>query len=185
MNFIEQLRTLDPRDIGRWPLAVRGSSSDLLFMVLVGLRAGTCSSGTTTAPCCRKKSRTSRTCAPIRDQAAARREPGSVQGAAGGNGAQLRRHVAAVAGQNRSAESAGRYFADRSGRGPQEKLFQPAPESSKGFYAELPIHIRLGGQLPPVRRVLERHRRTAAHRDAARHLNYRRWMPQEATTTIW
>ena len=30
MNFFDQLRTLDPRDVGRWPLAVRG------FFVVLG-----------------------------------------------------------------------------------------------------------------------------------------------------
>ena len=30
MNFFDQLRSLDPRDVGRWPVAVRG------FFVLLG-----------------------------------------------------------------------------------------------------------------------------------------------------
>ena len=33
MNFIDQLRTLDPRDVGRWPLAVRGFFVLLIFLV--------------------------------------------------------------------------------------------------------------------------------------------------------
>ena len=33
MNFIEQLRTLDPRDVGRWPLAVRGFFVVLIFVI--------------------------------------------------------------------------------------------------------------------------------------------------------
>jgi len=33
MNFIDQLRTLDPRDVGRWPLAVRGFFVLLIFFV--------------------------------------------------------------------------------------------------------------------------------------------------------
>jgi len=33
MNFIDQLRTLDPRDVGRWPLAVRGFFVLLIFIV--------------------------------------------------------------------------------------------------------------------------------------------------------
>ena len=32
MNLIEQLRTLDPRDPGRWPLAVRGFFVGIVFI---------------------------------------------------------------------------------------------------------------------------------------------------------
>ena len=36
MNFIEQLRTLDPRDVGRWPLAIRGFFILLIFTICAG-----------------------------------------------------------------------------------------------------------------------------------------------------
>jgi type IV pilus assembly protein PilO len=34
MNLIEELQTLDPRDPGRWPLAIRASAVGLFFVVL-------------------------------------------------------------------------------------------------------------------------------------------------------
>jgi len=34
MNFFDQLRTMDPRDVGRWPLAVRGFFIALGFAVV-------------------------------------------------------------------------------------------------------------------------------------------------------
>ena len=56
--------------------------------------------------------------------------------------------------------------------GLQEKLFQPGSEKSNGFYAELPIKIKLVGSVPSIRRFRERHRRVAAHRHAARHSDH-------------
>ncbi len=53
--------------------------------------------------------------------------------------------------------------------GLQEKLFQPGSEKGNGFYAELPIKIKLVGTLSRFRQFRQRHRRSAAHRHAARH----------------
>ena len=36
MNLIEELRTLDPRDPGRWPLVIRGLFVVLIFVVCAG-----------------------------------------------------------------------------------------------------------------------------------------------------
>ena len=36
MNFLEELKTLDPRDPGRWPLAVRAFFVALIFTVCAG-----------------------------------------------------------------------------------------------------------------------------------------------------
>ncbi len=33
MKFFDQLRTLDPRDVGRWPLPVRGFFIAVIFAV--------------------------------------------------------------------------------------------------------------------------------------------------------
>ncbi len=33
MKFVDQLRTLDPRDVGRWPLAVRAFFIAVIFAV--------------------------------------------------------------------------------------------------------------------------------------------------------
>ena len=39
MNLIEELRSLDPRDPGRWPLAVRAGAVGICFLVLSGVLA--------------------------------------------------------------------------------------------------------------------------------------------------
>ena len=36
MNFFDQLRSLDPRDVGRWPLAVRAFFVALAFVAVTG-----------------------------------------------------------------------------------------------------------------------------------------------------
>src|SRR5258705_382541 len=36
MNLMEELQSLDPRDPGRWPLAVRAAAVGLCFLVLTG-----------------------------------------------------------------------------------------------------------------------------------------------------
>ena len=63
MNFLEQLRTLDPRDVGRWPAAVRVLLRRPRLPRADAASAGTCSSGTTTGRCCKRRSRTNSTCA--------------------------------------------------------------------------------------------------------------------------
>ena len=37
MNLLEQLKTLDPKDVGRWPLPVRAFFIALVFLVVTGL----------------------------------------------------------------------------------------------------------------------------------------------------
>jgi len=37
MNFLEQLRQLDPRDVGRWPFLFRALGVGLVFAVTAGL----------------------------------------------------------------------------------------------------------------------------------------------------
>ena len=50
----------------------------------------------------------------------------------------------------------------------QQKLFQPQPQVKQGFLRRAADQDPPDRQLPPVGRVRQRHRRAAAHRDAAR-----------------
>ena len=36
MNFLEELRSLDPNDIGRWPLLFRALFIGILFVLVLG-----------------------------------------------------------------------------------------------------------------------------------------------------
>ncbi len=53
--------------------------------------------------------------------------------------------------------------------GLQEKLFQPGGEKSNGFYAELPIKIKLVGTYHDFGNFVSGIAALAAHRHAARH----------------
>ena len=147
MNLIEQLRTLDPRD--RRPLAAARCA------------ASSCCSSSSSArafawymfvwnddrPVLQKAEADEldlRSQFENKQQRAANLDAYKAQ--LGGNGAQLRRHAAAVARQDRGAEPAGRHFPDRPRGGPAGEAV-PARRASrrKGFYAELPIKIRLVG----------------------------------------
>ena len=37
MNLLEELQSLDPRDPGRWPLAVRAGAVGLCFLILTAV----------------------------------------------------------------------------------------------------------------------------------------------------
>ena len=176
--------SLDPRDPGRWPLVVRGFFVALIFVVCAGF-AWYLRCGTRTVRCCRRPRRTSWICArqfENKQQRAANLDAYKAQLA------EMERSFGAMLRQLPGKTEVPNLLVDISqtglAAGLTEKLFQPGAEKSNGFYAELPIKIRLVGLLPPVRRVRERHRGVAAHRDAARHPDQRRSMRRAAATTI-
>ena len=145
MNLLEELRSLDPRDPGRWPLPIRAGAVAIAFLVLLG--AGHLLPGVERAA------------------------PGA--GAVAAEEQTLRqefqdKHAKAVnlelyKQQLKDIErSFGALLRQLPGRtevpnllvdisqtglaaGLEEKLFQPQPEQKKDFYAELPIKIRLTG----------------------------------------
>jgi type IV pilus assembly protein PilO len=145
MNFVEELRRLDPRDPGRWPLLFRALAIALLFVVLTVAFIYF---------------------VPIQNQAPdldrARQEEQDLmrtfderqRKAANFEGykAQLKemeRSFGAMLRQLPGRTEVPSLLVDISqtglAAGLQEKLFQPAPEVRKDFYAELPIKIRLTG----------------------------------------
>jgi type IV pilus assembly protein PilO len=145
MNFFEELKHLDLKDVGRWPLLFRALAISLLFLVLTAALIYF---------------------VPIRSQM-----PDLDR--ARGEEADLMRtfdekqrkaaNIDAYKAQLKEMESSfGAMLRQLPGRtevpsllvdisqtglaaGLQEKLFQPAPEVKKDFYAELPIRIRLTG----------------------------------------
>ena len=146
MNIIEELRSLDPRDPGRWPLPVLAGAVGAAFLALSAL-------GIYFFVWNEQRPRLQQFAAEeqklrqeFRDKHAKAVNLERLQAAAEGHRALLRRPAAPAARQDRGAEPAGGYLADRTcGRALQEKLFQPQPEQRKDFYAELPIKIRLTG----------------------------------------
>ena len=117
MNLLEELRSLDPRDPGRWPLPVRAGAvagwpswcSRRCRHLLLGLER--------TAPAAAAVRRRGAAAAQeFRDKHAKAVNLERLQAAAEGHRALLRRDAAPAAGQDRGAEPAGGHLADRPGR---------------------------------------------------------------------
>ena len=145
MNFLEQLRTLDPRDIGRGPAAVRFAFVGLAFMVLVAF-GWYFFVWNDDRPLLLKEEQNEqdlRAQFENKQQRAANLEAYKVQLA------EMERSFGALLRQLPGKTEVPNLLVDISqtglAAGLTEKLFQPAPEKGNGFYAELPIHIRLVG----------------------------------------
>jgi type IV pilus assembly protein PilO len=145
MNFIDQLRTLDPRDVGRWPLPVRGFFVLLIFVVCSAFlwymfvwddNRATLQRAEADELDLRKQFES-------KQQRAANLDAYKVQLG------EMERSFGAMLRQLPGKTEVPNLLVDISqtglAAGLQEQLFQPGAELSKGFYAELPIKIRLVG----------------------------------------
>ncbi len=145
MNILEELRSLDPRDPGRWPLPVLASAVLLAFLVV---------SGVLIYMLVWNEQR------PRLQQFAAQeqqlRQEFREKHAKAVNLEQykqqlkdIERSFGALLRQLPGKTEVPSLLVDISqtglAAGLQEKLFQPQPEQKKDFYAELPIKIRLTG----------------------------------------
>ena len=145
MNFFEQLRSLDPRDVGRWPLAVRGFFVALAFVALTGI-GWYFFVWDDDRPVLQKAEQDEldlRAQFETKQQRAANLEAYKLQLG------EMERSFGAMLRQLPGKTEVPNLLVDISqtglAAGLQEKLFQPGAEKSNGFYAELPIHIRLVG----------------------------------------
>jgi len=145
MKFIDQLRTLDPRDIGRWPLEVRGFFVGLIFVV--------CAAFTwymfvwsDDRPVLLKAEADE---LDLRKQFESKQQRAANLDAYKAQLGEMERSFGAMLRQLPGKTEVPNLLVDISqtglAAGLQEKLFQPGGEQSKGFYAELPIKIRLVG----------------------------------------
>jgi type IV pilus assembly protein PilO len=145
MSILDDLKTLDPNDPGRWPLPVRAGAVALCF---VALAAGLFWYFVWTDQ------------KPLLDQAVV--EEGDLRNtfkAKHSKAVNLAVYQQQLADIERSFGALLRQLPGRTevpnllvdisqvgvGAGLEEKLFQPSPEVKKDFYAELPIKIRLTG----------------------------------------
>ena len=145
MNVMEELRSLDPRDPGRWPLAVRAGAVALCFIVLSCVLTYVFV-WDEQVPELQKHEDTEqqlRTEFKTKHAKAVNLEVYKQQLK------DIERSFGALLRQLPGKTEVPNLLVDISqtglGAGLQEKLFQPAGEQSKGFYAELPIRIRLVG----------------------------------------
>ena len=145
MKFIDQLRTLDPRDVGRWPLAVRGFFILLIFAVCAGI-AWYMLVWNDNRPVLQKAEADEMD---LRSQFESKQQRAANLDAYKAQLGEMERSFGAMLRQLPGKTEVPNLLVDISqtglAAGLQEKLFQPAGEQTKGFYAELPIRIRLVG----------------------------------------
>src|ERR1700729_2397776 len=145
MNFFDQLRSLDPRDVGRWPVAVRG------FFVLLGF-AVVAAAGwyfflwNDERPLLQKAEADE---LDLRTQFENKQQRAANLDAYKQQLGEMERSFGALLRQLPGKTEVPNLLVDISqtglSAGLEEKLFQPQPEQKKDFYAELPIKIRLTG----------------------------------------
>ena len=145
MSLIEELQTLDPRDPGRWPLAIRASAVGLFFMVLTVAfiyffvwddQRPELQRREDTEQQLRNEFKTKHAKAVNLDLYKQQLKD-------------IERSFGALLRQLPGKTEVPSLLVDISqtglSAGLEEKLFQPQAEQKKDFYAELPIRIRLTG----------------------------------------
>jgi type IV pilus assembly protein PilO len=145
MNLLEELRSLDPRDPGRWPLPVLGGAVALAFLAvaLVGMYLLVWNGQRPELQ--RRQDEEQQLRQQFRDKHAKavnldiyKQQLKDIERSFG---ALLRQLPGKTEVPNLLVDISQTGLA----AGLQEKLFQPEPEVKKDFYAELPIKIRLTG----------------------------------------
>ncbi len=147
MNFVEQLRQLDVKDIGRWPLLFRALGIGLILIVMSILLVWYFVIGDNgNLPLLRKAEAEQKSLWETFDQKqrkAANLESYRQQLA------EIERTFGAMLRQLPGKTEVPSLLVDISqtglASGLQERLFQPGGETKKDFYAELPIKIQLTG----------------------------------------
>jgi len=145
MNFLEQLKTIDPKDVGRWPLPVRAFFVAMIFVAATGL-AWYLFVWDTDRPVLLKAEAEEQD---LRQQFDTKQQRAANLGAYKAQLADMEKSFGAMLRQLPGKTEVPNLLVDISqtglAAGLEEKLFQPSSEQSKGFYAELPIKIRLVG----------------------------------------
>jgi type IV pilus assembly protein PilO len=135
MNLLDEMRTLDPKDPGRWPLAIRAFFVVLIFLVWNEDR-----------PVLQKAEADE---VDLRSQFENKQQRAANLDAYKAQLAEMERSFGAMLRQLPGKTEVPSLLVDISqtglAAGLQEKLFQPGAEKSNGFYAELPIKIKLVG----------------------------------------
>jgi type IV pilus assembly protein PilO len=145
MNLLEELKNLDPKDVGRWPLLFRAAAIGLLFVVLTGVLVYFVpySRYMPDLEVARKEEQDLMQTFDDKQKKAANVDAFKAQLK------EMERSFGAMLRQLPGRTEVPSLLVDISqtglAAGLQEKLFQPAPEVKKDFYAELPIRIRLTG----------------------------------------
>jgi type IV pilus assembly protein PilO len=145
MKFFDQLQSLDPRDVGRWPLAVRGFFIAMIFAVCAAF-GWYMFVWNDDRPLLQKAESDE---LDLRRQFESKQQQAANLDAYKLQLAEMERSFGAMLRQLPGKTEVPSLLVDISqtglAAGLQEKLFQPSGEKGNGFYAELPIKIRLVG----------------------------------------
>ena len=145
MNFFDQLRTIDPRDVGRWPLPVRGFFIGVIFAVFAAF-GWYMFVWNDDRPVLQKAEADE---LDLRGQFESKQQRAANLDAYKVQLAEMERSFGAMLRQLPGKTEVPNLLVDISqtglAAGLQEKLFQPGSEKGNGFYAELPIKIKLVG----------------------------------------
>jgi type IV pilus assembly protein PilO len=147
MNFLEQLRSLDFKDIGRWPFMFRALGVGLVFVVVAVLLVWYFVTGENgILPDLRRAEAEQQQLWQTFDEK--QRKAANLE-AYRQQLAEIERTFGAMLRQLPGRTEVPSLLVDISqtglAAGLQERLFQPGGESRKDFYAELPIKIQLTG----------------------------------------
>jgi type IV pilus assembly protein PilO len=145
MNLLEELRSLDPRDPGRWPFAIRVGAVALAFVVVTGLLTYYFV-WTEERPELQQHEAEEQT---LRAEFKTKHAKAVNLEVYKQQLKDIERSFGALLRQLPGKTEVPSLLVDISqtglGAGLQEKLFQPEAEVKKDFYAEKPIKIRLTG----------------------------------------
>jgi type IV pilus assembly protein PilO len=145
MNFLDQLRGLDPRDVGRWPWAVRSFFIGLGFAVVAAF-GWYIFVWNDDRPQLQKAEADE---LDLRAQFESKQQRAANLDAYRAQLGEMERSFGAMLRQLPGKTEVPNLLVDISqtglAAGLTEKLFQPGSEKSNGFYAELPIKIKLVG----------------------------------------
>jgi type IV pilus assembly protein PilO len=149
-KLLEQLRNLDPNDVGRWPLGVRLGAVGVIFL-LATVAAGYFMAWKPQKP-------------QLEDAQAQEQQLFSTLEQKARKAANLEAYKVQLKEMEQSFGAMLRQLPNKTevpnllvdisqtglAAGLEEKLFQPAQENRKDFYAELPIKIRLTGSFHAI-----------------------------------
>lgn len=145
MNLMEELRSLDPKDPGRWPLPVRIGAAVVFFLVVTGVLSYVLVWNERKPELEAQQTEERR----LREEFKTKHQKAVNLTVYEQQLKDIERSFGALLRQLPGKTEVPNLLVDISqtglAAGLEEKLFQPSPEVKKDFYAELPIKIRLTG----------------------------------------
>jgi type IV pilus assembly protein PilO len=145
MNLMEELRTLDPRDPGRWPLPIRLGAVGVWFLVLTFILSYVFVWQSKRPELDQRQSEEQQ----LRGEFQTKHSKAINLEIYKQQLKDIERSFGALLRQLPGKTEVPNLLVDISqagvGAGLDEKLFEPEPEQQKDFYAEKPIKIRLSG----------------------------------------